>query len=119
MLTLLWNDDIIVRASNTTNGTKIMATTFEIQTSLTSQIMEFSGETRTKITLEVYKKTREIHGIGFNVAQTIPVLQNMLNEEIELFIEENPEFFASDVDSDDESDYTDIFSDPDFAYDSK
>jgi hypothetical protein len=95
-----------------------MATNFELQTNLTTQIMNFTGETRTKIVLEIYKKTREIHGIDFSVAQTIPVVTDMLNEEIELFIFENPEFFESDVDSDDENGYTDIFSDPDFAHDS-
>ena len=117
-MTLVWNDDIIVGASNTTNGMKIMATKFETQKNLTTQICNFTGETRTDVMVSAFAQAR-IPGVDTTVSMVIPVLESMLAVQIELFMEENPEFFASDVDSDNENGYTDIFSDPDFAHDSK
>lgn len=92
-------------------------TTFQLQTSLVSQVMEFTGETRSAITVAAYRDAR-VAGVDTTCEMTIPVLQTMLQTEIDLFVEENPEFFDSDVDSDDGEMYS-VFNDPDRFHDAR
>lgn len=77
------------------------ALSFELQTTLTTQIMEFTNETRTAIVVAAYRAAR-IAGVDTTTSMTIPVLQRMLQTEIDLFVEENPELFESRTDEEKE-----------------
>ncbi len=72
----------------------------DLQTTLTTQIMEFTNETRTAIVVAAYRAAR-VAGVDTTATMTIPVLRTMLQEQIDLFVEENPELFAVDAESDD------------------
>lgn len=73
-------------------------TSFELQTSLTTQIMEFTNETRTAIVVAAYRDAR-IAGVDTTTEMTLPVLQSMLQEQIDLFVEENPELFDAEAEA--------------------
>lgn len=70
-------------------------TNFQLQTSLTTQIMEFTNETRTAIVVAAYRDAR-VAGVDTTTEMTIPVLQAMLQEQIDLFVQENPELFYAE-----------------------
>ncbi len=76
-------------------------TSFQLQAILTSQICEFTNETRTVVTVAAYRAAR-VAGVDTTVEMTIPVLQSMLQEQVDLFVEENAELF--DVESEDFAD---------------
>jgi predicted secreted protein len=73
-------------------------TSFQLQTSLTTQIMEFTNETRTAIVVAAYRAAR-VAGVDTTTEMTLPVLQSMLQEQIDLFVEENPELFDSETEA--------------------
>lgn len=73
-------------------------TNFELQTSLTTQIMEFTNETRTAVVVAAYRDAR-VAVVDTTTEMTIPVLRAMLQEQIDLFVEENPELFGSEIEA--------------------
>ena len=73
-------------------------TNFELQTSLTTQIMEFTNETRTAVVVAAYRDAR-VAGVDTTTKMMIPVLRSMLQEQVDPFVEENAELFESDAES--------------------
>ena len=73
-------------------------TNFELQTSLTAQICEFTNETRTAVVVAAYRAARVV-GVDTMTEMTIPVLRSMLQEQVDPFVEENAELFESDAES--------------------
>lgn len=80
------------------------------QADLTTQVMEFTNETRTAIVVAAYKAVR----LG-QAATPTDAIKAMLDTEIELFMDENPELFAQPVEP---VQHYSIFSDPDRFHDS-